>query len=76
MRAMESYFDKFSSPYIVFQPGVEKYIDVFASLDLEEASPSKDKTTVYCENMWHAAFYEEEICGIAWQTAQWLKARI
>ena len=43
-----------TTPYILFQGGVDKMIDPFAPLDLEELSPGKDKTTLYCEGMWHA----------------------
>lgn len=54
-------FHLFDCPYIIFQAGVDKSVDLFAGLDLEEMSPSKDKKTVYCPKMWHAAFSEEEI---------------
>lgn len=42
------------TPYITFQAGTEKLVDTFAGLDLEEISPSPDKTTIFIETMWHA----------------------
>ena len=48
-------------------------VDPFAPLDLEEECQTKDKTTIYCDKMWHAVMAEEEIEGIAWKTGEWLK---
>lgn len=76
MDEVSQLFPKLAVPYIIFQSGVEKMVDPFAALDLEEESPSTDKTTVYCEKMWHSVFGEEEIEGIAWQTGEWLNQRI
>ena len=50
-------------------------VDPFAPLDLLELSPSKDKTTLYYENLWHAVFYEEEIEDIAYKIGEWVKKR-
>jgi len=41
-------YNLFNIPYITFQAGVDKSVDTFAALDLEELSPSNDKTTIYC----------------------------
>lgn len=49
------------SPYICFQGGTDKSTDPFAPLDLEEQSPSPDKTTLYSEEMWHLVYGEMEI---------------
>lgn len=49
------------SPYICFQGGTDKFVDPFAPLDLEEQSPSTDKTTLYSEDMWHSVYSEIEI---------------
>lgn len=49
------------SPYICFQGGIDKFVDPFAPLDLEEQSPSLDKTTLYSEDMWHSLYGELEI---------------
>lgn len=59
MDEVSQLFKDFSSPYILFQAGVDKMVDPFAPLDLEEICQSKDKTTVYCEDMWHSVFAEE-----------------
>ena len=69
-------YDQLTVPYITFQAGLDKLVDTFAALDLEEQSPSKDKTTVYCETAWHFLAIEEEIKGIALQTSYWLNYRI
>ena len=69
-------YSELSIPYITFQAGVDKQVDTFAALDLEEQSPSPDKTTVYCEEAWHFLIYEKDIEGITEQTAMWLKQRI
>ena len=52
-------FSELVTPYILFQAGVEKMVDPFAPLELEEVCKTKDKTTVYCEYMWHAVMGEE-----------------
>jgi acylglycerol lipase len=58
MLQLEPTFSEFTAPYILFQGGVDKIVDVFGPLDLEEKCKSKDKTTIYCENMWHDAMNE------------------
>ena len=45
---VSSSFELFKTPYIVFEGLVDKIVDLFAPLDLEELSASEDKTTVYC----------------------------
>lgn len=62
--------------YILFQGGMDKLVDVFAPLDLEKESQSKDKTTIYMKDMWHSVFYEEEIKHIVEITIDWLSKRI
>jgi alpha-beta hydrolase superfamily lysophospholipase len=52
-------YKQLNTPYILFQAGVEKLVDPFAPLDLEDECQVKDKTTLYCENMWHAVMGEE-----------------
>lgn len=42
-----------SVPYLCIQGGVDKSVDMFAPLDLEKESPSKDKTTIYFRDVWH-----------------------
>ena len=69
MDEISQQFKELKTPYIIFQAGVDKMVDPFAPLDLEESCQSPDKTTIYCENMWHSVLAEEEIEGIAWKTA-------
>jgi hypothetical protein len=57
MEEAESLFSAFSLPYLVVQSGIEKVIDPFAVLDLEERSPSPDKTSIFIPTMWHALFF-------------------
>jgi acylglycerol lipase len=54
INSISTQYHLLTTPYILFQGGVDKMIDPFAPLDLEETSPGKDKTTLYCEGMWHA----------------------
>ena len=65
MEEIEKCYKDFKTSYILFQGGVDKSVDVFAPIDLEKQSQAKDKTTVYFKDMWHSAFYEEEIEEIA-----------
>ena len=58
MAEVEKEYGKFDKPYLIFQGGCDKLVDPFAPLDLEIESPSKDKTTYYCRDMWHAVFAE------------------
>ena len=60
----------------MFQGGVDKSVDLFAPLDLEKHSPSKDKTTVYIKSMWHSTFYEEELSEVVEMCIDWLGKRI
>jgi esterase/lipase len=48
MDEVSEQFKQLTVPYIIFQSGVEKMVDPFAALDLEEMSQTKDKTTIYC----------------------------
>ncbi len=50
-------------------------VDPFAVLDMDMVSPSKDKTTYFCKDMWHAAFAEPEIDEIIEITAEWIRNR-
>lgn len=52
-------YGELSVPYLLMQSGVDKSIDLFAPIDLEKESPSKDKETFYYKDMWHSVFYEE-----------------
>lgn len=58
MKEISAEYHLLNTPYILFQGGTDKLVDPFAPLDLEEASPSRDKTTLYCEEMWHAVYIE------------------
>lgn len=49
----EDKYKNLSTPYIIFQGGIDKIVDPFGPLELEEKCKSKDKTTIYCEHMWH-----------------------
>ncbi len=41
------------TPYLCIQGGMDRFVDVFAPLDLERSAVSKDKTTIYFKEMWH-----------------------
>ena len=56
---MNEQYKNLNVPYILFQAGVEKMVDPFAPLDLEDDCKTQDKTTIYCEKMWHAVMGEE-----------------
>ena len=64
-----------SAPYLLMQSGVDKSIDLFAPIDLEKESPSKDKLTFYYKDMWHSVFYEEEIEDISRRVALGVEKR-
>jgi len=48
MLEIEPTFGDFEAPYILFQGGADKIVDVFGPIDLGEKCKSRDKTTVYC----------------------------
>ncbi len=54
-------YHKLKTPYILFQSGSDKLVDVFAPLDLEKKCMTDDKITIYCKDMWHSVYSEEEI---------------
>ena len=53
MEQVQNSYDKLELPYIVIQGAVDKLADPFAPIDLENKSPSKDKTTIIAKEMWH-----------------------
>lgn len=59
MAEIENQFSKFTNPFILIQSGVDKMVDPFLAIDFEEECQSKDKTVIYCKDMWHAVFGEE-----------------
>jgi len=59
MNETSTRFSEFEVPYILFQGGVDKTVDLFAPLDLEKQCQSTDKTTVYFKDMWHCIPFEE-----------------
>lgn len=69
-------YSKLETPYIMFQGGVDKYIDPFAAIDLERESQSKDKTTIIYKDMWHEIHHEAEYEEICEMSASWLKERL
>lgn len=56
MDELSSALSKIIVPFIIFQGTDDKLVDLFGPLDLEEQSPSKDKTTVYFRGMWHNVY--------------------
>ena len=73
---VRSQFSKFSLPYITIMGGIEKVVDMFAPLDFDEVNSSPDKTTIYCRDMWHSVFFEEEVVAVSEIVASWLQQRI
>lgn len=61
MEEIEGEWDKFNSPFILIQSGVDKLVDPFLGIDFEKVCKSKDKTVIYFKDMWHAVFAEDEI---------------
>ena len=53
MKWIPKNFSKLETSYILFQGGIDKYVDLFAPIDMEKESLTKDKTTVFYRNMWH-----------------------
>jgi len=47
MEEIENSYKQFKNPYILFQGGVDKSVDVFAPIDFEKQCQSKDKATIY-----------------------------
>jgi alpha-beta hydrolase superfamily lysophospholipase len=76
MKEASMNFKKLSTPYIIFQGGVDKYIDPFAAIDLERESQTQDKTTVIYKDMWHEVHHEAEYEEICQMSADWLNPRL
>jgi len=55
---------------------MDKLVDPDVGFDLMERSPSKDKTHLYFENMWHDIWHEEEIKEYLPKMVQWVVDRI
>lgn len=49
-------WSKFTNAFLIVQSGKDKLIDPFAAVDFEKKSGSKDKTVIYCKDMWHSVF--------------------
>jgi acylglycerol lipase len=76
MRNIRKNYNRLETPYLLFQGGRDKVVDPFACVDLENESPSKDKTTVIYKEMWHEIPYEPEYEEICHLSAKWLKLRV
>ena len=63
-------------PYLVVQSGSDKIVDPFACLDLEEVSPSKDKTTVIIGDMWHAVWFDDHVYDVIQIVEEWILERV
>lgn len=59
MEEIQGEWDKFSSPFILIQSGVDKSVDPFLGVDFQKACKSKDKTVIYFKDMWHTVFAED-----------------
>ena len=69
-------YGNFKTPYLTVMGGMEKMVDLFAPVDLEKESPSKDKTAFYIKDMWHSVISSPEIDEVIAVIADWLKQRI
>ena len=76
MEETEVRWKDFKTPYVLIQSGCDKLVDPFQAIDFEEASSSADKTVIYCKDMWHAVFSEEEMPEVTKILARWLEKRI
>ena len=76
MEEIERLYSDFRHPYILFQGGVDKSVDLFAPLDLEKQCKSRDKTTIYIKTMWHSTFFEEEVVHVTDMVIARLSKRI
>ncbi|KAL4512023.1 hypothetical protein ABPG72_005025 [Tetrahymena utriculariae] len=57
----EKQFEQIKAPFLLFMGGKDKLCDTRLADQLYKQSPSKDKTVVYRENMWHGIWLEPEI---------------
>ena len=75
MEEIEKEWEKFTLPYILVQSGVDKMIDPFVGIDFEKGCSSKDGTIIYCKEMWHAIFGEDELPEIVKIIEKWMQER-
>jgi len=66
-------FKNLETPYLLVQSGMDKLVDPFLSVDLERVSPSKDKTTVIIQDMWHNVWFDEKKEDIMKIVEEWLE---
>lgn len=65
-------YKQLTTPYLLVQSGCDKLVDPFACLDLEQQSPSKDKTTVIINDMWHAVWFDDHVYDVIKIIDEWL----
>ena len=56
----------------MIQSGCDKLVDPFQAVDFEETCQSEDKTVIYCKDMWHGVFSEEEMPAVTNIIGNWL----
>ena len=67
--------DKFNVPFLIFQGGIDKLVDIAGAFDIMEKSKSQDKTLLFYENAWHDLCHEQEIFDIIQETSKWILER-
>lgn len=75
MLRSQKLFSSYESPFIVVIPGVDKLVPPIVMYKLYEEAKSIDKDVVYCRNMWHCYYGEEEVFGIADKICDWVNER-
>lgn len=79
LQAMEEgtkLMDKYEAPFIIVQGGIDKLVDPDVGHDLMRVSPSKDKTCLYYQNLWHDVWHEHEIYHIMPRVIEWANKRL
>lgn len=61
MEKCEITYNNFNVPFLIIQGGCDKIVNYKSAFLLMENSPSKDKTLIFDENLWHCVWLEKEI---------------
>ncbi|KAL4475164.1 hypothetical protein ABPG74_001860 [Tetrahymena malaccensis] len=72
----EKQYDQIKVPFLLFMGGKDKLCDPRLANQLQKQSPSKDKTVVYRENMWHGIWLEPEIEEFKVTFKDWVLQRV
>ena len=58
MEIYENTYNSFNLPFLIIQGGRDKIVNYKGAFLLFENSPSKDKTFIFMEDLWHCVWLD------------------